>query len=281
MAGVFKEAFQRLLKNKSGVLGLAIVLIFLAVAILADQISPYGATEMHPEDRLLPPNATYLLGTDEFGRDILSRLIHGARVSLKVAVLSVAAAGILGCSLGILSGYTGGSVDNLTMRVMDVIFAFPAILLALGIVAVLGAGSNNVIVAMTLVYLPIFARVARGPVLSTKEMEYVTAAHATGSSSTRIVTRHILPNITAPIIVQVSLALSWAILTEAALSFLGLGTQPPQPSWGNMLSESRTLMELAPWTAFSPGAAIMLAILGFNLLGDSLRDVLDPRLKQS
>jgi peptide/nickel transport system permease protein len=221
------------------------------------------------------------LGTDEFGRDILSRLIHGARVSLRVAILSVAAAGILGSSLGILSGYAGGSVDNLAMRIMDVIFAFPAILLALGIVAVLGAGSNNVIVALTLVYLPIFARVARGPVLSTKEMEYVTAAHATGSSSIRIVTRHILPNISAPIIVQVSLALSWAILTEAALSFLGLGTQPPQPSWGNMLSESRTLMELAPWTAISPGAAIMLAILGFNLLGDSLRDVLDPRLKQS
>ena len=277
---MIKETFQRLLKNKSGVLGLAIVLVFFVVAILADQISPYGATEMHPEDRLQPPNATYLLGTDEFGRDILSRLIYGARVSLRVAILSVAAAGILGCVLGIISGYAGGNVDNLTMRVMDVIFAFPAILLALGIVAVLGAGSNNVIVALTLVYLPIFARVARGPVLSTKEMEFVTAAQATGSGSNRIVTRHILPNITAPIIVQVSLALSWAILTEAALSFLGLGTQPPEPSWGNMLSESRTLMELAPWTAIAPGAAIMLAILGFNLLGDSLRDVLDPRLKQ-
>ena len=276
---MYRETFQRLLKNKTGVLGLIIVLAFLVVAILANQISPYSATEMHPVDSLQSPSAAYLLGTDEFGRDILSRLIHGARVSLKVAILSVAAAGALGCALGILSGYAGGSVDNLAMRLMDIIFAFPAILLALGIVAVLGADSNNVIVAMTLVYMPIFARVARGPVLTTKEMEYVTAAHAIGTGSTRIVTRHILPNITAPIIVQGSLALSWAILTEAALSFLGLGTQPPQPSWGNMLSESRTLMELAPWTAVFPGVAIMLAVLGFNLLGDALRDVLDPRLQ--
>jgi peptide/nickel transport system permease protein len=274
------KTLRRLLTNKGGVLGLTIVLTYLLVAVLADPISPYDPTEMHPDDRLQPPSVTYLLGTDEFGRDVLSRLIHGARVSLKVAILSVAAAGLLGCFLGILSGYAGGKFDNLTMRVMDVVFAFPAILLALGIVAVLGAGSNNAIVAIALVYTPIFARVARGPVLVTKEMEYVTAAHSIGTRSSRIVSRHILPNIAPPIVVQVSLALSWAILTEASLSFLGLGTQPPQPSWGSMLSESRRLMELAPWTAIFPGAAIMFAVLGFNLLGDALRDVLDPRLRQ-
>lgn len=275
-----RKTLRRLLRNKSGALGLTIVLVFVTVAVLADQISPYPAREMHPDDRLQPPNTTYLLGTDEFGRDVLSRLIYGARVSLTVAILSVAAAGVLGCALGISSGYVGGKLDNLVMRVMDVFFAFPAILLALGIVAALGSGSNNAILAIALVYTPIFARVARGPVLATKEMEYVTAAHSVGVSSSRIVSRHVLPNIAAPIIVQVSLALSWAILTEAALSFLGLGTQPPQPSWGNMLSESRRLMELAPWTAIFPGLAIMLAVLGFNLLGDALRDVLDPRLKQ-
>jgi ABC-type dipeptide/oligopeptide/nickel transport system permease subunit len=269
-----------LLKNRSGVIGLTLVLIFVFVAVFAGQVSPYDPTEMHPVDRLQAPSSTYLLGTDEFGRDILSRLIYGAQVSLKVALLSVAAAGVAGCILGITSGYVGGKLDNLTMRLMDVLFAFPAILLALGIVAALGAGPLNVVLAIALVYTPIFARVARGPVLTTKEMEYVLAAHSVGAGSGRIVVRHILPNISAPIIVQVSLALSWAILTEASLSFLGLGTQPPQPSWGNMLSESRRLMELAPWTAIFPGLAIMLTVLGFNLLGDALRDVLDPRLKE-
>jgi len=274
------KTLRRLLRNKSGVVGLTLVLVFAFVAVFAAQVSPYDATEMHPVDRLQPPNTTYLLGTDEFGRDVLSRLIYGAQVSLKVSILSVAAAGLLGCSLGISSGYAGGKFDNLVMRIMDVFFAFPAILLALGIVAALGASSLNVILAIALVYTPIFARVARGPVLTTKEMEYVVAAHSVGAPSGRIVARHILPNIAAPIIVQVSLALSWAILTEASLSFLGLGTQPPQPSWGNMLSESRRLMELAPWTTIFPGVAIMLAVLGFNLLGDALRDVLDPRLKE-
>jgi peptide/nickel transport system permease protein len=274
------KTLRRLLRNKSGVVGLTLVLVFAFVAVFTAQVSPYDATEMHPVDRLQPPSTTYLLGTDEFGRDVLSRLIYGAQVSLKVSILSVAAAGLLGCSLGISSGYAGGKFDNLVMRIMDVFFAFPAILLALGIVAALGASSLNVILAIALVYTPIFARVARGPVLATKEMEYVVAAHSVGAPSGRIVARHILPNIAAPIIVQVSLALSWAILTEASLSFLGLGTQPPQPSWGNMLSESRRLMELAPWTTIFPGVAIMLAVLGFNLLGDALRDVLDPRLKE-
>ena len=271
---------RRLLKNRSGGVGLVIILTYLALAVLADLVMPYDPIEMHVKDRLQPPSSSYLLGTDDFGRDILSRLIRGAQVSLRVAVLSVAAAGLLGTTLGVLSGYVGGNLDNVIMRVMDVFFAFPAILLALGIVAVLGPGSNNAILAIAVVYTPIFARVARGPVLAVKEMEYVTAVRSIGARAERIVLRHILPNIMAPIIVQVSLGLSWAILTEAALSFLGLGTQPPEPSWGNMLNESRKLMEMAPWMAIFPGAAIMLAVLGFNLLGDGLRDVLDPRLRQ-
>lgn len=274
------KVFRRLITNPSGLLGTTVVLAYLVVALLASQVSPYDATEMHPKDRLQPPGGAYLLGTDEFGRDILSRLVEGTRVSIKVSLLSVAASCIVGSALGVLSGYAGGNFDNISMRLMDIIFAFPAILLALGIVAVLGPGSNNAIVAISLVYMPIFARVARGSVLATKEMEFVTGARSIGARPAGIITRHIIPNITAPVIVQISLALSWAILTEASLSFLGLGTQPPQPSWGNMLSESRAIMELAPWMAIFPGAAIMLAVLGFNLLGDGLRDVLDPRLKQ-
>ncbi len=219
------------------------------------------------------------MGTDEFGRDILSRLMAGATNSLRVAVLSVAISCILGTALGMIAGYGGGWLDNIIMRVMDLFFAFPAILLALSIVAALGPGWTNTILAISVVYTPIFARVTRGPVLSTKAIEFVEAARAIGARHPRILLRHILPNVTAPIIVQTSLALSWAMLTEAALSFLGLGTIPPDPSWGSMLSDSRELMELAPWMAISPGLAIMLGVLGFNLLGDGLRDALDPRLR--
>ncbi len=227
------------------------------------------------------PSRQYLLGTDEFGRDQLSRLIRGATNSLRVALLSVLLASVLGTFLGVLAGYAGGTVDNLIMRVMDMFFAFPAILLAMAIMAALGPGANNTILAISVVYTPIFARVARGPVLTVKGMEFVTAARAIGARDGRILGRHIFPNITAPLIVQVSLALSWAILTEAGLSFLGLGSQPPEPSWGNMLSEARSLLEMAPWMAIFPGVAIMLCVLGFSLLGDALRDALDPRLRSS
>ena len=194
--------------------------------------------------------------------------------------MSVSAATLAGTLLGTVAGYVGGLADNVIMRVMDLFFAFPAILLALFIVAALGPGMKNTILAIAVVYTPIFARVARGPVLALKEVEYVSAARCIGAKHARILARHILPNTTAPIIVQISLALSWAMLTEAGLSFLGLGTQPPLPSWGSMLSESRKLMEIAPWMAISPGAAIMLGVLGFNLLGDGLRDALDPRLRR-
>jgi peptide/nickel transport system permease protein len=274
-----KTPFGRLLRHRSGTFGLILVLTYLIIAMFAGVLAPYSPIEQDAPHRLQPPSSTYLLGTDEFGRDILSRLMHGATNSLQVSVLAVAISGILGTLLGIIAGYWSGWADNLLMRLMDLIFAFPAILLALSISAALGPGLSNTIIAISIVYLPIFARVARGSVLQLKELEYIEATRALGASQSRIIFFHILPNALTPTIVQVSLALSWAMLTEASLSFLGLGTIPPTPSWGGMLNDARKLMELAPWMAIAPGIAIMVGILGFNLLGDGLRDILDPRLR--
>src|SRR5690606_19775244 len=206
--------------------------------------------------------------------------MSGAANSLRVGLVSVALSGFIGTALGVIAGFVGGWVDNAIMRVMDVLFAFPALLLALVVVTVLGPGLNNATLAIAVVYTPIFARVARGPVLSVKEMEFVLAARCLGQRPPVVLLTHVLPNTLAPLIVQVSLALSWALLTEAALSFLGLGTQPPAASWGVMLSESRGIAERAPWLMIYPGIAIMLGVLGFNLLGDGLRDVLDPRMRR-
>jgi len=270
---------MRFLRYRSAVIGLVIVMTYLVVALFAKTLAPYSPVDQHPQDRMLPPNAAYLLGTDEFGRDILSRLMYGATNSLRVAVFSVLFACFAGTTLGMVAGYTGALPDSVIMRVMDLLFAFPSILLALFIVTALGPGSRNTILAISIVYTPIFARVARGPVLALKTREFVQAALALGARHSRILLRHILPNLMPPILVQVSLALSWAMLTEAGLSFLGLGTIPPNPSWGSMLSDARLLMELAPWTAVFPGLAIMFGVLGFNLLGDGLRDFLDPRLR--
>lgn len=270
---------KRMRRNNSGMLGLVITLVYLIIAIFSTQLAPYSPIEQHAADRLQAPNRTYLLGTDEFGRDILSRLMYGATNSLRIGFIAVTASFVIGTLLGTVSGYFGGWPDNITMRMADLLFAFPAILLALSIAAALGPGTRNTILAISIVYLPIFARVARGSVLTIKGMDYVEASRSLGAGHPLIISTHILPNSIAPSIVQLSLALSWAILTEAALSFLGLGTLPPNPSWGSMLSESRTLMEIAPWMAISPGMAIMFAVLGFNLFGDGLRDVLDPRMQ--
>jgi len=270
----------RLLKNRSGAVGLALVSMYLVVGLLGwAGITPYPSIEQHPRERLQAPSAAYIMGTDLFGRDVASRIMGGAANSLRVAALSVTLATVIGTLLGTLSGYIGGTVDIVIMRVMDVFFALPALLLALVVVSVLGPGINNTVFAIATVYTPIFARVARGPVLAVKQMEFVLSAHCIGASDWRIIARHVLPNTLAPLIVQVSLALSWSLLTEAGLSFLGLGTQPPMPSWGVMLSESRGIAEMAPWLMLFPALAIMLGVLGFNLLGDGLRDVLDPRLR--
>ncbi|RMF78226.1 MAG: ABC transporter permease [Chloroflexi bacterium] len=274
------EFWRRLLRNRSGVVGLVIITFYLFVGLLGVlDLTPFPPLENHAPDRLSGPSSRYIMGTDLFGRDVASRIIEGTTNSLRVAIFSVALSGIVGIAIGITAGFLGGHIDNAIMRLMDILFAFPVILLALLVVTVLGAGLNNTIIAISIVYTPIFTRVARGPVLFVKEMEFVLAARAIGTPEWRILLQHILPNTTAPLIVQISLGLSLALLTEAGLSFLGLGTQPPQPSWGVMLSESRGLAEMAPWLMIAPGAAIMLGVLGFNLLGDGLRDVLDPRLR--
>ncbi|GAB4524787.1 MAG: ABC transporter permease [Anaerolineae bacterium] len=270
----------KLLRERSGAVGLVIIVFFLVFSVLGVlEATPYPILEQHPVDRLQAPSANYLLGTDQFGRDMFSRLMKGGANSLQVAFFSVALATLFGSGIGILSGYIGGWFDTTMMRLMDMLFAFPGLLLALLVVTVLGPGLNNTVFAIAVVYTPIFARVARGPVLALKETEFVTAARCIGARDRRILLRHVIPNLQTVLIVQVTLALSWALITEAGLSFLGLGTQPPEPSWGLMLSSNRALAEIAPWLILYPGLAIMLLVLAFNLLGDSLRDVLDPRLR--
>lgn len=258
--------------------GAALVLVFVGMAALAPALAPYAPDDQIAK-RLSRPQAAYLLGTDEFGRDIFSRIVYGARISLWVGVVSVGIALAGGATSGLVSGYFGGRLDILLMRVVDVMFSIPPIILAITLTGILGPGLNNAMVAIGLVYLPTFARIARGPVLTVVAQEYVEAARASGAGSGRVIRLHVLPNVAAPLIVQTTLALSTAILAEATLSFLGLGIQPPEPSWGTMLGTGRKYMELAPWVAIFPGAAVMLLVLGFNLLGDGLRDVLDPRLK--
>jgi peptide/nickel transport system permease protein len=248
-----------------------------AAALAADWLPVGQPLRMVPETRLAGPSWAHPFGADAFGRDLLARVIHGGRLSLRVAGASVSVALAVGTLLGLVAGYAGGRVDQLLMRLMDVFFSFPPVLLALGIVAALGPSPSNVVLAIAVVYTPIFARVVRGPVLVLREREFVEATRALGAAPPRIVGRHILPNLVSVLVVQTSIALSWAVLTEASLSFLGLSAQPPAPSWGAMLNEGRLNLELAPHLAVFPGIAIMLAVLGFNLLGDGLRDALDPR----
>jgi peptide/nickel transport system permease protein len=265
-----------IVREPVALVGLVMVIIYVAVALTVGFL-PLRDPLLPSTQRLLGPTPDFPMGTDALGRDLLSRILFGARLSIRVAVLSVAIATIVGGTLGLVSGYLGGLADLVIGRVLDVFFAFPAILLALGIVAALGPDPNNVIIAIAVVYTPIFARVVRGPVLALKEREFVEAARAVGATRPRIVIRHIVPNLMSTLIVQVSLALSWAVLTEGALSFLGLSAQPPAPSWGVMLSEGRQYLEFATHLAIFPGLAIMVAVLGFNLLGDGLRDALDPQ----
>jgi len=273
-----KRFFAELLRDGTGRIGLIGVLTVILVAIFAPLIAPASPVEM--SDALLAaPGGGFLLGTDEFGRDVYSRLLYGARVSVYVGLVATGIGALGGLLLGLMAGYYGGAVDNLIMRLMDVLFAFPSILLALAIVAVLGPDLGNTIIAIGIVRIPVFTRTVRAEVLSVKAQEYIASVRSIGVRDGRVIFRHVLPNVMAPFIVQVTLSLSSAILVEASLSFLGLGIQPPNPSWGSMLSESRRVMELAPWTAIAPTVAIVLAILSFNLLGDAVRDILDPKLK--
>jgi peptide/nickel transport system permease protein len=258
--------------------GAGLVLVFVLFAALAPALAPHDPVDPIAQ-RLTAPQRAYPMGTDEFGRDILSRIIFGARISLWVGVVAVGIGLAGGATAGLVSGYVGGRLDMLLMRAVDVMFSIPPIILAITLTGVLGPGLTNATVAIGLVYLPTFARVARGPVLAVAGREYIEAARAAGAGAGRVLSLHVLPNVAAPLIVQTTLALSTAILAEATLSFLGLGVQPPEPSWGTMLGTGRKYMELAPWTAIFPGAAVMLLVLGFNLLGDGLRDALDPRLR--
>ena len=270
---------RRLAANRLVLGGLVLCLLLVLVALLADVIAPYDPVALNVRHRQEAPSAQYLFGTDRLGRDILSRVIHGTRSSLRVAVTSVTVALLAGGLLGLVGGYFGGLVDLAIGRVLDVFFSFPVLLLAIAIAAMLGPGLGNAALAIAIVYTPLFARVVRGPVISERHREYVEAARVLGASHPRIVARHVLPNVVSPMIVQASASFSHAILIEAALSYIGLGTQPPTPSWGTMLSEGRTFLETAPWMSIFPGAAIASAVLAFNLLGDGLRDALDPTLR--
>jgi len=269
--------FRRLLQSPSGRIGLVCTSV-LALAALAATVHllPYDPLAQHPLDQLMPPSHKYWFGTDQFGRDIFSRCVEGTKASLRVALVAVALAGVIGTAAGIAAGFFGGLLDAVVMRLADILFAFPAILLALAIVTALGSGWFNTAIAIAIVYVPIFARVARGPVLALREADFVRAGRVLGFSTPRLLFRHVLPNVAAPVIVQVTLALSWAILTEASLSFLGLGTQPPEASLGLMVSDSRQLAAEYWWTLAAPAAVITLAVIGLNLLGDGLRDALDP-----
>ena len=275
----WKEGWKSFKKNKVALVGLSIVLFFIILAILAPVIAPYSYETQVLSDKHLPPSAEHWFGTDEFGRDILSRIIFGSQLSLRVGFLSVAGSVVVGSFLGIVAGYYGKWIDTIISRLFDIILAFPSILLAIAVVAVLGPSLRNALIAIAIVNVPTFGRLLRSRVLSVKEEEYVTAAKAIGMKDGRILIHHVLPNSMAPIIVQGTLAIATAIIECAALGFLGLGAQPPTPEWGKMLSDSRGFIIEAPWTVIFPGLAIMLTVLGFNLMGDGLRDALDPRMK--
>jgi peptide/nickel transport system permease protein len=273
----WRETLGLLVRNPTAAISAAVLLAIVLVAVFADWLAPSGPNDQDIPNRLQAPSWSHPFGTDDLGRDILSRVILGTGVSLRVGFLSVALALVVGTLAGLLAGFYGRWVDDVLMRVMDVLFAFPAVLLAIAVLAVRGPGPDNAILAIGIVYIPIFARVTRASVLGVREEVYVRASRSVGASDLRLLFRHVLPNAAPPIIVQTSISLAFAVLAEAALSFLGLGTQPPNPSWGLMLSEGRGFIELAWWMALFPGLAIFVTVLCFNLLGDGLRDVLDPR----
>lgn len=272
--------WRRLSRSKTAIIGLFIVGLYVLTAIFGPYLAPHDPIAQDLSKTFLAPSAQHLMGCDEFGRDIFSRIIHGARVSLIIQFNSVVIALVVGIALGAMGGYFGGLIDEIIMRLMDVMLAFPGMLLALAIVAMLGPNLTNLIVAIGIYSVPQFARVTRGAVISVKKNEYVTAAKAIGESDFSIITRYVLPNALSPIIVQTTLRMATVLLTAAGLGFLGLGVQPPTPEWGTMLSGARMYLRTAPFVAFFPGLAIMLVVLGFNFFGDGLQDALNPRLKE-
>ncbi|MFP7272447.1 ABC transporter permease [Bacillus safensis] len=274
------ESMKQFFQHKLAVIGSVIVFLFLILAIFAPLIAPYEINEQSLGERFSAPSAAHWFGTDDFGRDIFSRVVHGARISLWVGFFSVLGSVILGTLLGLIAGYGGRVLDAVISRLFDILLAFPSILLAIAIVSILGPSLQNALIAIAIINVPTFGRLVRSKVLSIKQEEYVLAAKAVGMSHGRIVLRHILPNSMVPVIVQATLAIGTAIIEAAALGFLGLGAQAPSPEWGKMLADARPYLVQAPWTLFFPGIAIMLTVLGFNLMGDGLRDTLDPKMKK-
>ncbi|MFN8591981.1 MAG: ABC transporter permease [Thermomicrobiales bacterium] len=277
--GATRAFFQQLTANRLALAGLLIIIVLTLVAICAPWIAPHDPYLQVAADALQPPSWQHPFGTDNVGRDTLSRLIYGTRISLFVGVTAMILAAVIGIPLGLLAGYFGGWFDTLTMRALDALLAFPALLLAIFIVAVLGPSLSNAILAIGIIYIPAFARLTRASVLSLREKEFVEAARCLGASNGRIMWRSILPNCASSLIVQFTLGIGYAMLIEAGLSFLGLGVQPPTPAWGQMVGLARNFITIAPWLITYPGLAIFIAVLAFNFLGDGLREATDPRLR--
>jgi peptide/nickel transport system permease protein len=277
--GPWKEMWYRLKKNKFAVAGLVTIVILILIAIFADYVAPFSFRQQDLNNTFQTPNSVHWFGTDNFGRDIFSRVVYGARVSLRVGIISVSIALIIGGTLGAIAGYKGGLFDSLVMRMMDILLAVPQMLLAIAIVSAMGGGLNNVMIAVGISSIPQYARIVRANVLSLKEQQFIEAARAVGSRNSSIVIRHIIPNTLAPLIVQSTLGVAGAILAAAGLGFLGLGLEPPRPEWGAMLNDGRHYLRDYPHMTTFPGLAIMITILSLNLLGDGLRDALDPKLK--
>lgn len=277
--GPWRDAWRSFSKNKGALVGAGIVLFFIFLAFVGPWLAPQGINDQLLTDRLKPPSGQYWFGTDDFGRDIFSRIIHGARISLMVGFFSVVGSVVVGSILGIVAGYYGKWIDMIISRIFDIMLAFPSILLAIAVVSVLGPSLQNALIAIAIINIPNFGRLIRSKVLSIKEEEYITSAKAIGMRDIRILFSHILPNSMAPVIVAGTLAIASAIIEAAALGFLGLGAQAPAPEWGKMLADARMYLRNAPWTMIFPGLAIMLTVVGFNLMGDGLRDALDPKMK--
>jgi peptide/nickel transport system permease protein len=274
-----RRTWQRFTHSRSALIGGSVLLLIILIALAAPLLSPYDPIKTNQRLSLGQPSLDHLMGTDRFGRDIFSRVLWAGQTSLPIGLVSVAIGVLFGVSVGLLAGYYGGWLDAICMRIVDLLLAFPGILLALAIIAILGGSLTNLMIAVGISAIPDYVRITRGTVLSVKEREFVLAARVVGARGPAIIVRHILPNVLAPLIVLATLGMAAAIITGSALSFLGLGIKPPTPEWGNMLAEGREFLQHAPWVAFFPGAAIMLTVLSINLLGDGLRDVLDPRMR--
>ncbi|WP_127538111.1 nickel transporter permease [Paenibacillus illinoisensis] len=277
-SGPWRKAWRTFRRNRLALAGLIIIVFFILLAFLAPYISPYDYKEQVLTDRLQAPSAEHWFGTDDLGRDVFSRVLHGARISLWVGFFSVIGSIIAGALLGLVAGFYGKWADMLISRLFDILLAFPGILLAIAIVAILGPSLQNALLAIAIVNIPTYGRLVRSRVLSLRQEEFITSARTLGANNMRILFRHILPNSLTPLIVQGTLGIGTAIIEAAALGFLGMGAQPPDPEWGKMLSDSRQFLQKAPWTLIFPGLSIMLTVLGFNLLGDGLRDTLDPKM---